>query len=64
LKYFGIYLNCGVDTLKKTDEPVKLTGFWTSSAASWGFLRLAEIGNATRIENDIVDFAVAEPKTS
>lgn len=59
LKYFGIYLNCGVDTFKKTDEPVKLTGSLDIECSKLGIPSfMLEIGNATRIENDVVDFAV------
>lgn len=60
LKYFGIYLNCGVDTLKKTDEPVKLVGSLDIECSKLGIPSfMLEVGNATRVENDIVDFSVA-----
>lgn len=56
LKAFGIYINCGVNTLAKTDEPVKLSGSLDIELIKAGIPAfMLEIGNAAHLERHYVD---------
>lgn len=57
LRAFGAYLNCGVNTLVKTDEPVKLAGSLDIELAKAGIPAfMLEIGNAAHLERPMVEF--------
>lgn len=56
LRAFGIYINCGVNTLGSTDEPVKLAGSLDIELIKAGIPAfMLEIGNATRLDRDMVE---------
>lgn len=56
LRAFGIYINCGVDTLGKTDEPVKLDGSLDIELIKAGIPAfMLEIGNATRLDREMAE---------
>lgn len=56
LRAFGIYMNCGVDTLGNTDEPVKLDGSLDIELIKAGIPAfMLEIGNAGRLDREMVE---------
>ncbi len=56
LRAFGIFINCGVNTLAKTDEPVRLAGSLDIELNKAGIPAfMLEIGNAVRLERTMVD---------
>ena len=55
LRAFGIFINCGVNTLGNTDEPVKLAGSLDIELIKSGIPAfMLEIGNATQLEREMV----------
>lgn len=56
LRAFGIYLNCGVNTLGNTDEPVKLAGSLDIELIKAGIPAfMLEIGNAAHLDRDMIE---------
>lgn len=56
LRAFGIFVNCGINTLAKTDEPVKLAGSLDIELTKAGIPAfMLEIGNAARLERSMVE---------
>jgi len=65
LRAFGIFLNCTIDTLVPTDEPVPLTGSLDLACMALGIPAfMTEIGHAGRLEPEIVSFGIEGVRNS